>query len=345
MSTQNPISSILVPGYTVQGFSCLRSKIYETAEKIQPKHPVPKFMVGFTAVILSKTTEYVEIPFRLVEDIALGLINLVGAIFSKGCRQNLNGYMGKCFAMDVMDILLLTYVAFVPPTLLLVAAYHFLEAALQHDVKKLKDGQENVYDQIKALRKFDYKSLQIFEIAVNIQHSLDKLTDLEDAMEDAKSTKTKKDYVKAKNLLEESPRKFVTVNWNQILKLRKEQFDNAIKKAKKFIKMENDARRKLEKKILKNQYNTWVTLLDKNRIPESLFAEAPGQRNGLGFLQSNPLKFFFKPSDMDVKVFKPTSVYTFDSLGEALYNNFRDLRTRLAKKIFEAKAEKAAAKT
>src|SRR5690606_7425913 len=52
--------------------------------------------------LLSKGTEYLELPLRTVEDIALTLINLAGAVCNAGCRRNLRA-CGHALSLDTAE--------------------------------------------------------------------------------------------------------------------------------------------------------------------------------------------------------------------------------------------------
>lgn len=114
----------------------------------------------------------------------MSLINLVGAIFSKGCRQNLNGYLGKCLVIDFCDATLktiaVTVSALFPPAILAVLGIHCIEASFGRDMnmKWLSNGHLNAYYHVKAVRKFHYDSLLTLQMGLNTWFISDLLNDI-----------------------------------------------------------------------------------------------------------------------------------------------------------------------
>lgn len=85
----------LVPGHVQQPFSYFRSALYDNAKKyaeVKGKTSPQAITVIGSVALLSKVSEFIELPFKIIEDVALTIINLIGAIFNKECR----GHLKEC---------------------------------------------------------------------------------------------------------------------------------------------------------------------------------------------------------------------------------------------------------
>lgn len=110
-------TNCLSPGYVRKGFSYVRSEMYAWAETQNTYLGIPIFL-------LSTASKWVEFPIRVIEDIALILINLVGSIFSEGCKNNLNEYLIECIAQDIIDAAVIGVFALKP-----ISLYSFITCA------------------------------------------------------------------------------------------------------------------------------------------------------------------------------------------------------------------------
>ncbi len=154
-------TSILIPGYTKQGFSWTRSKLYRGAARIDNKNGVVGHVAGATVKILSKASESVEVPIRTIEDIALFMINLVGATFSKGCRKNMN-YNVCCLGKDLCDIAMTALIISSKFLIQVVVIYHICTAILNgaNNAKEKSDYNMKRFYRVRAIRKHGYSTVQ-----------------------------------------------------------------------------------------------------------------------------------------------------------------------------------------
>lgn len=127
----NGFTNCLIPGYVRKGFSYARAEMYKFAET-QNKY------LGIPVILLSKTSEIVEFPLRAIEDVALTAINLLGAIISEGCRNNLNAYLLYSLGRDVVDA-----VATVPLVLFPLYRYAYIGAQIAKAIWNVVDPFEN----------------------------------------------------------------------------------------------------------------------------------------------------------------------------------------------------------
>lgn len=154
-------TSILKPGYTIQGFSYARSKLYQGAAWIDNKNGVLGHAAGATVKILSKASEYVEVPIRTIEDIALFMINLVGVTFSKGCRKNMN-YNVRCLGKDLWDIAVTALIISSKFLIQVVVIYHICTAILNgaNNAKEKSDCNMKRFYRVQAIRKHGYSTVR-----------------------------------------------------------------------------------------------------------------------------------------------------------------------------------------
>lgn len=100
----------LVPGYTQQQFSSFRSLLYSKVEHYdRAKVSLEAIACIAPIVIISKASEFIEIPIKLIEDMALTLINLVGSLFCIECR----GHLKECAWQISVDLGYFSYIALI----------------------------------------------------------------------------------------------------------------------------------------------------------------------------------------------------------------------------------------
>lgn len=148
-------TNALVPGYTKQGFSYARSAIFGFAEG-------KDIWIGRGAILLSKASEYIEIPFRLVEDAALIAINALGSFFNEGCSKNLNGHLTNCVLSDIKDVAIVWLLSWSTMIKVFTVIYHLSSIfdSKGHDFGNLKKEQLEAYYEMGVIRKHGYNNIQ-----------------------------------------------------------------------------------------------------------------------------------------------------------------------------------------
>lgn len=95
----------LVPGYTEQGFSYARSQLYEGVVLLKKKQELlGTISMPVVYVINTAFSLCLELPIKLIEDVALTLINLFGAVFNEKCRKHLSECMFQLF-VDITKVI------------------------------------------------------------------------------------------------------------------------------------------------------------------------------------------------------------------------------------------------
>lgn len=82
----------LVPGYTQQAFSWGRSAFFDYEREFLYKNRLSdgaNLGVKFITIHVSMVSEFVELPFKIIEDIAFSIINLIGSLFKEECQRHL----------------------------------------------------------------------------------------------------------------------------------------------------------------------------------------------------------------------------------------------------------------
>jgi hypothetical protein len=154
----------LTPGYVKQGFSYARCGLYKGANWTSTKSSTAGYLACIPAALISFATTYAELPIRIIEDLALTAINLVGAIFAKGCHRNLN-YSFRCIRDDISDsfsALLIFYFKWVTAA---IAYYLAIQAILNKNsyLKNSADFHLTAVYRVKAIRKLGYPAIQKLE--------------------------------------------------------------------------------------------------------------------------------------------------------------------------------------
>ncbi|NGX41938.1 MAG: hypothetical protein K940chlam7_00212 [Chlamydiae bacterium] len=151
----------LTPGYVTQGFSVARAELFHAAEWANEKHHVAGYIAGVTAKLLSKGTEYLELPVRIIEDVALTIINLVGATFKEGCRKNL-GHCFRCLGKDFYDSLITAPIVCIHWLTAAVAGYHIVNAIYDFNPKlqQTEDYHRVDFYRVQVMRKHGHEALK-----------------------------------------------------------------------------------------------------------------------------------------------------------------------------------------
>lgn len=159
----------LVPGYVIQGMASVRAGLWTCAAKVSEKSRIAGNITTVPVYVLSKSTEYLQCPLQTVENIGLTAINLVGATFSKGCRNNLD-YCRVRLVSDLFDtwvsLIVAANVALGQVFFSMFAAYHALKLSmhLQQNNHQRLDQQANYhmaqFVRIQAIRLHGYENIK-----------------------------------------------------------------------------------------------------------------------------------------------------------------------------------------
>jgi len=144
----------LFPGHTQQAFSLFRAGLYAGVVPIKEKNPLLGKSVQVLTYLLSKGTEYLEVPIRTIEDVALTAINLAGALFSTTCQKNLPNCV-VFLAADVLDLGTTALVLYFPLLRTITIAYHILCALneMSADPSVISNNMLMPFDRIKLQRE------------------------------------------------------------------------------------------------------------------------------------------------------------------------------------------------
>lgn len=195
----------LAPGYTLQGSAAVQASLWSCSEKINSKIGLLGKISAVPVYVICKAAEYLESPIQTIESLALLIINLVGAVWNEGCRNNLK-YCAVSLKENIFMCLTSAVIVLIAIEILpLFAIYHgykvvdniVLNDNLEPHLKNKIDSNWAQYERINAIRLLGYGNVR-------------KVEEL-----------FPKDY------------KIPLVMYNILLKLQKDQFDNFYEDLKK----------------------------------------------------------------------------------------------------------------
>lgn len=301
----------LLPGYTEQAFSFVRSEIYKLADSIEPQKISPqegaeinigKHIAGFAAALISKSTEYVEWPLKAIESFALLIINAVGSIFTEQCHNNIT-YCWNKVAQIFMEPFFLILGAYgsvnglswltqahlskvLIPGIALVVGCHIVGSAIfDHDLKAGIKNHTNEFYKIKALHSMQLADLMALEESANTQSQMKQMNHLHESTEKYKTVEatTNKANAEEKAELDKesialkkerfNPYFWATINWEQVCNLGEEELKELVLKARSFLAQQEQAQKELGELIRKEEQNMRDILLEKHSLPAEIVSE------------------------------------------------------------------------